>query len=67
MTSFLPLSLIAQSNEFGAEQATVAAVGLVVLLIELAILVLMIASMWKVFTKAGEPGWAAIIAAARPR
>ena len=26
----------------------------------LAFLVLMIASMWKIFTKAGEPGWAAI-------
>lgn len=27
----------------------------------LAIVVLMIASIWKVFTKAGKPGWAAII------
>ncbi|AFD05809.1 DUF5684 domain-containing protein [Solitalea canadensis] len=30
-------------------------------LIYLAILVLVITSMWKVFTKAGKPGWAAII------
>lgn len=37
------------------------AAGIVVLLIELAILVLMIASGWKIFTKAGEPGWAAIV------
>ena len=27
----------------------------------LAIIVLMIAGMWRIFTKAGEPGWAAII------
>jgi hypothetical protein len=35
--------------------------AIVVLLVELAIAVLMIAGMWKVFTKAGEPGWAAIV------
>jgi hypothetical protein len=35
--------------------------GSVILLIELAILVLMIAACWKVFTKAGQPGWATII------
>ncbi len=35
--------------------------GIVVMLIELAIFVLVIAAMWKVFTKAGEPGWAAIV------
>jgi hypothetical protein len=38
-----------------------AAGGLVVLVIELVVAVLMIAGMWKVFAKAGEPGWAAII------
>lgn len=31
------------------------------MIIYLAIMVLMIASMWKVFTKAGQPGWASII------
>ena len=35
--------------------------AIVVMIIELAIAVLIIASMWKVFAKAGEPGWAAII------
>jgi hypothetical protein len=35
--------------------------GVVVGIIYLAILVLMIASMWKVFVKAGKPGWAAIV------
>jgi hypothetical protein len=32
-----------------------------VVIIELAIAVLVIASLWRVFTKAGQPGWAAII------
>jgi len=37
------------------------AAGVVVLLIELALAVLVIASLWRVFTKAGQPGWAAIV------
>ncbi len=32
-----------------------------VLVIYLAIVVLIIASMWTIFTKAGKPGWAAIV------
>jgi hypothetical protein len=36
-------------------------IGAVPLIIGLAVLVLWVASMWKVFTKAGKPGWAAII------
>ena len=35
--------------------------GIVALLIYLAILVAVIAGVWKTFEKAGEPGWAAII------
>jgi len=35
--------------------------GGVVLIIQLAILVVLIAGAWKVFTKAGQPGWASII------
>jgi ABC-type sulfate transport system permease subunit len=30
-------------------------------LIGLAVLVLLVASLWKIFTKAGKPGWAAIV------
>ena len=30
-------------------------------IVYLAIIILMIAAMWKIFTKAGKPGWAAII------
>ena len=37
------------------------AVGGVFMIVWLAIAVLMIVSMWKVFTKAGKPGWASII------
>jgi hypothetical protein len=33
----------------------------VVVLIYLALIVVMIAGMWKVFAKAGKPGWAAIV------
>ena len=35
--------------------------GIIVGIIYLAIVVLMIASLWKIFTKAGKPGWAAIV------
>jgi hypothetical protein len=33
----------------------------VIILVYLAIVVLEIAAMWKIFTKAGKPGWAALI------
>jgi uncharacterized membrane protein YoaK (UPF0700 family) len=35
--------------------------GLVIVIVYLAILVLVVAGFWKVFTKAGQPGWAAIV------
>src|SRR5258706_10336849 len=38
-----------------------AAMGTGIMIFYLVILVLMIASMWKIFTKAGKSGWAAII------
>lgn len=37
------------------------AAGIIVGIIYLAIIILMIAAMWKIFTKAGKPGWAAIV------
>ena len=46
----------------GAAAATgIGLVFLVFLLIWLAVIVVIIAGMWKVFTKAGQPGWACII------
>lgn len=49
------LTTLAQRNAAGA------AGGLVFLVIWLAILVLIIAGFWKVFEKASQPGWAAIV------
>jgi hypothetical protein len=37
------------------------ATGLVFFAVELAIIVTIIAGVWKVFVKAGKPGWAAIV------
>ena len=37
------------------------AAGLIGSIVYLAVMVLMVAAMWKVFTKAGKPGWAAIV------
>ncbi len=34
---------------------------IVLILLDIVLIVLTIASMWKVFTKAGKPGWAAIV------
>ncbi|QFZ19512.1 DUF5684 domain-containing protein [Saccharothrix syringae] len=38
-----------------------ASVGVIPAIIGLAVAIFMIAALWKVFTKAGRPGWAAII------
>ena len=38
-----------------------AIVGLFILAIELVIIVAIVAGFWKVFVKAGKPGWAAIV------
>jgi uncharacterized membrane protein YhaH (DUF805 family) len=54
---FLLLAL----QEFGSENGGAGIVGAIGGLIYLAVLVLMVASMWKIFDKAGQPGWAAII------
>jgi hypothetical protein len=44
-----------------ASSAAAGVAGLIVLLFYLAVLVLIVAGLWRVFTKAGQPGWAAII------
>lgn len=41
--------------------AAAAGFGVVTWLITMAVAVVMIVAMWKIFVKAGEPGWAAII------
>jgi hypothetical protein len=54
------LAFLMQSDNSGGNAAA-AGIGMGAMLVWLAIVVLMIAAMWKVFTKAGEPGWAAIV------
>ena len=44
-----------------AASAAAAGFGLGFTLVSLAIALLIVASMWKIFVKAGKPGWAAII------
>lgn len=43
------------------ESQTSPVVGLIVWSIYLVIIVVYLAAMWKIFTKAGKPGWAAIV------
>ncbi len=58
--SYAPLlmTLLFQDDDGGAAAAAGGAVGS---LCGLGIAVLVIAGLWKVFTKAGKPGWAAIV------
>lgn len=44
-----------------AATAVGAVFGVIFMIIYLVVLVLLIVSLWKLFTKAGKPGWAAII------
>ncbi len=59
MSSLLPVLLL--QMETSAEQAAGGAAATAIMIVWLAIVVLVIAAMWKVFEKAGEPGWAAIV------
>ncbi len=56
-------SLFAQSSDMADNSSQVGAAigGLIGGLLGLVIAVIIIAGMWKIFVKAGEPGWAAII------
>ena len=54
------LAFLMQSDTSG-NNAAAAGVGIGMTVVWLAIIVLMIAALWKVFEKAGEPGWAAIV------
>ena len=59
MTQFL--ALLVQQDDSGVGGAVAGGLGIGFVILWLAIVLLMIASMWKVFEKAGEPGWAALI------
>ena len=43
------------------DESGAASMGIGGMLFMLVFIVLMVASLWKVFTKAGEPGWASIV------
>ena len=55
-----PLPML-QESAVRMETTTQGSLGIVPSLIILAVVVFMIAALWKVFTKAGEPGWACIV------
>jgi len=48
-------------NNASLSSGILAGVGVTMIIIYLAILILMIAAYWKIFTKAGKPGWAVLI------
>ena len=54
MASFIWMAL--QESEGGS-----GVMGIAVLVVIFAIVIAMIAAMWTVFTKAGEPGWACLV------
>ena len=60
MTTLL-WALASRYQEEAPSGAAAAVFGLGFMLVSLAVVVLVIASLWKLFTKAGEPGWAAIV------
>ena len=56
LIKLLPFFFLAQKTEYQPPQ-----VSPVVWVIDVVLTVLMIAAFWKIFAKAGQPGWAAII------
>jgi len=61
MTSSLLFLLFQSSDAPQVPSALGAGLGIGFMLIWLAVVLVMVASLWKVFVKAGEPGWAAIV------
>jgi len=53
--------MLFQETETTAPSGAAVAMGSAFMVVWLAIAVLVIAAMWKVFVKAGKPGWAALI------
>ncbi len=56
LIKLLPFFFLAQETEYQPPQ-----ISPVVWVIDVVLGILMIAAFWKIFTKAGQPGWAAII------
>ena len=57
----LPLAILLQQEPTPEQLAGGGALGAGFMLVWLAVVVVLVASMWKIFVKAGEPGWAAIV------
>ena len=55
------LAMLLQQEPTPEQLAGAGAAATVFMVVYLAVILLIVASMWKVFTKAGEPGWAAIV------
>jgi len=55
------LAILLQEDPTAAQAAAATGIAAAILVVYFAILALAIVSMWKIFTKAGEPGWAAIV------
>ena len=60
LLQFAPCSFLAQETSFDYSTSG-SAPGPVFWICEVAFILLIVAAMWKVFSKAGQPGWAAII------
>lgn len=55
------LTALTQDYTYAEPSAGAGIFGAVLMIVYLAMLVLVIAGMWKMFAKAGKPGWAAIV------
>jgi Family of unknown function (DUF5684) len=55
------MALLFQQDGSQGSSAAAAGMGIGFTIVWLVVVVLMIAAMWKLFEKAGEPGWAAIV------
>jgi hypothetical protein len=61
MNPLFTLALLQESTTTTGVSPLGAGLGMAAMIVWVAFAVLMIASMWKIFTKAGKPGWAAIV------
>jgi hypothetical protein len=59
LLTILSFLFLQRDNDVSGGAAAI--VGIIMFLIYAVIIVIMIAGMWKIFVKAGKPGWAAII------
>ena len=60
MTALFALALLQDNTTTGISPLG-AGLGIGVMICYFAVIILMIAGMWKIFVKAGKPGWAAIV------